>query len=391
MIAPTTGLLDRLARPSIAVLGARWSSFKLLGFLGAALGIALAIWLASQRGLSVLTVAIVSAVALGLAVALYAFTWKLAGTQRLVFYRYQVVILLGVAAALWLLGRPVGAYLDLAILGLGAFLVAGRLGCFMVGCCHGIPHHHGVAYGDRHVQTGFPPHLEHVRLVPVQAIESLWVLAMAVAGAIAFARGSEPGWLLLSWLQLYGFARFHLELLRGDAARRHLAGFSEAQWTSLVLVALSVVAGIAGWLPLRTWHVALAVLIGLEMLATAARRALGTGAHLLSHPRHVDQLAQLVFELDRAPDMRDTLVGTTSLGISLSMARGDDPATRLFTLSRPGAELPGRDVSTLVRWLTHLGRFSGKPVLHVRDSGVVHVIFSQRPEAAVDAAGPPTA
>src|ERR1044071_8529314 len=212
MIASTTGLLDRLARPSVAVLGARWSSFKLLGFLGAALGIALAIWLASQRGLSVLTVAIVSAVALGLAVALYAVTWKLAGTQRLVFYRYQVVILLGVAAALWLLGRPVGAYLDLAILGLGAFLIAGRLGCFMVGCCHGIPHHHGVAYGDRHVRTGFPPHLEHVRLLPAQAIESLWVLAMAVAGAIAFARGSEPGWLLISWLQLYGLARFHLEL-----------------------------------------------------------------------------------------------------------------------------------------------------------------------------------
>lgn len=72
-----------------------------------------------------------------------------------------------------------------------------------------------------------------------------------------------------------------------------------------------------------------------------------------------------MFELDRAPEQRDTLVGTTSLGISLS--------------SRPGAQLPGRDISTVVRRLAHLGRFPGKPVLHVRDSGVVHVIFTQPP------------
>ncbi len=382
-----TAVLERIVRPKLAVLGRRWPSFQVLGALGAALGIGTGALLAVTRGLSPVVVAVLGGAAMVVAVVVHWLTWRLAGTRRLVYYRYQIAILVALAGALWLSQQPVIAYLDAAILGLGTFLVAGRLGCFMVGCCHGIPHPTGVSYGASHVRAGFAQHLEHVRLFPVQLIESMWVFAIVVVSAIAFTQGSDPGWVCSAWLVLYGFGRFHLELVRGDPERPYVAGFSEAQWISLALMLASIVAGKCGVVPLRSWHIALVLLVGLEMLATAVGRAVwGRGKHLLSHPRHLDQLAILLFDLgaERAAEPGGTLVGTTSLGINLSMARGDvgNGQAVSFTLSRDGSALPEADARTLARWLARLGGLSGEPALQVRDSGVVHVVFPAPPVAA---------
>jgi hypothetical protein len=390
----------------LTVFGRRWPSFQVLGCLGAALGIAVAALLAYTRGLSLSVVAVLSGTAVMAAVVLHGLTWWMAGTRRLVYYRYQIAILIAVTGALWLLGEPVITYLDVAILGLGAFLVAGRLGCFMVGCCHGMPHHIGVSYGASHVRAGFAQHFEHVPLFPIQLIESAWVLAIVVAGAIAFALGSAPGWVCSAWLILYGFGRFHLELVRGDPEWPYVAGFSEAQWISLALMLTAIVAGVCGVAPLRSWHIALVVMLGLEMLATTGIRATrGTGSHLLSHPRHLDQLAVLLFDLGaaRAAEPGGMLVGTTSLGVRLSMAmamamamtmamargEGDDDRAQLFTLSRDGSALPEGDARTLAMWLARLGGFSGQPSLYVRDSGVVHVVFPAQRAAGVRASPAP--
>jgi len=387
------GALERLIRPSVIAFGRRWSSFKLLGCAGAALGALVGAAAAALRGLSLGVVAAMIAVSLAVAVLQYAAVWRLGGSRRLVYYRYEIAIVVVLAGGLAAVHQPVAAYLDVAVLGIGAFLVAGRLGCFTAGCCHGIPHRLGVRYGTTHVPPGFASHLAHVRLLPVQIAEAAGTLAMVIAGLVALRCGAAPGWVFSAWVVAYGVGRFHLELVRGDAARRYLAGFSEAQWTSLLVMAASIAAGAAGWMPVSAWHAGLAAVVGLEILATAGWRVLrGTGAHLLSQPRHVDELARLIHALGaaRPEPPRGTLVGTTSLGIGLSLAPGEHAGEpiRIFTLSRSGGPLAPGDARTLARWLARLDGAAGAPVLERRDSGVVHVLLRSAAGAAVSLAEP---
>src|SRR5207253_2733687 len=113
------------------------------------------------------------------------------------------------------------------------FLAFGRVGCTMVGCCHGRPGRIGLCYREEHADEGFPRYLVGVRLVPVQALESLGVAAIVGVGVALVVAGSTSGTALAWYAAAYAVLRFFLEFLRGDAGRRYSWGFSEAQWTSL--------------------------------------------------------------------------------------------------------------------------------------------------------------
>src|SRR5262245_26389921 len=126
-----------------------------------------------------------------------------------------------------------GRLLDVAVLGIGVFLVFGRIGCFHVACCHGRPtRRHGVVYDARHVAVGLWPAYAHRPLFPIQLVESGIALALVIAGVAAAA--DVPGRGALVFAEGYAIARFTLELLRGDPVRPHALGLSEAQWSSLV-------------------------------------------------------------------------------------------------------------------------------------------------------------
>ena len=102
-----------------------------------------------------------------------------------------------------------------------------------------------------------------MRLAPVQALESVAAAVITAAGLLAVPAGAAPGVALVIYVAAYGVARFALEEWRGDAERRYWRGFSEAQWTSLVLTALAVVSH---------WQAALApALIVCGMLALRGR------------------------------------------------------------------------------------------------------------------------
>ena len=68
------------------------------------------------------------------------------GEERIIYYRHEIAVMVVAALLLWLLRQPLLPYLDVTILGIGMFLTCGRMGCFMVGCCHGRPHDWGVCY-----------------------------------------------------------------------------------------------------------------------------------------------------------------------------------------------------------------------------------------------------
>src|SRR5439155_22019386 len=97
-------------------------------------------------------------------------------------YHHEIDVMINAALLLWLLGQPLLPYLDLTILGIGMFLACGRVGCLMVGCCHGRPHSWGVRYKQEHADAGFAPYYVGVRLFPIQAVESLWVLSIVIVG-----------------------------------------------------------------------------------------------------------------------------------------------------------------------------------------------------------------
>ncbi|HEY6034607.1 MAG TPA: prolipoprotein diacylglyceryl transferase family protein, partial [Kofleriaceae bacterium] len=118
--------------------------------------------------------------------------------------------------------------LDLVVLGIGIFLVFGRLGCHSVACCHGTLGR-GVTYGPPHVAVGFFRRWSGRSLWPVQLAEAI---ASAVLVAVGLAASAEPGRAALVYAVGYAVVRFALELVRGDALRPYARGLSEAQWVA---------------------------------------------------------------------------------------------------------------------------------------------------------------
>jgi hypothetical protein len=336
--------LDALARTTVAVGGRRLGAFRLCGTIGYVVGVVTATALAMAHGRSPWPMLLVCAVGAGTFVVLAGYVRDTDGRERLVYYHHQAAVLATATVTLVIAGAPVLPYLDLVAIGLGLFLAFGRIGCLMVGCCHGRPARLGIRYGATHVHAGFPAHRQGVRLLPVQAFEAAWTL-VAVGVAIA-ATWRAPGAPLAAYVVTYAAGRFVLEYLRGDGPRPYLLAVSEAQWTSLALVAAVVAAEPDGL------HVAVLATLTVTVVMTLAlawqRRDLD---RVLLTPRHLDELAMTAAQLAGAAAMDAPAAGPvpsaihvakTSRGLTLSastLARADG-AVHHFGLSRAAGLTP---------------------------------------------------
>ncbi len=367
--------LDRVARPQVYILGRPVPAFQAGGVAGFVLALAWTSVLALQGGLSLSVVAALALAAvgtfLGLAMAVVVFT----GEEHLVNYAHQCAVLAVTALLLRLLRQPVLPYLDLVVLGLSLFLACGRIGCLMSGCCHGRPHRWGVCYRQEHAHRGPAPYYLGVRLLPVQALASGWLLiVVAVGSALVLAR--RPDGAALAWYGVaYGMGRFYLEFLRGDPGRRHRWGFTRAQWTSVLVVLSVACAGLSGTLPFHSGSaLATALLLG-TMVGVAAHRRSGATAHRFLHPDHVAELAHLVAWADEHAE-GEIRAGSTSLGLQLSMGEvaSEEGWVRHYALSWPGIEMDGPSVRSLVDAICQLGHASGPRQVVTSSRGVVHVL-----------------
>jgi hypothetical protein len=293
--------LDRVVRPELRLLRWQVSAFKSCGYIGLALAVLLAAILVAFQNLSlwVLACIIVSAVLTFLGLAL--FTKVLTGEERLVYYHHEIAVVSVAAGLLWLLHEPTLPYLDVTILGIGTFLVWGRIGCLMVGCCHGRPYPWGVCYCSEHVRAGFTAYYVGVRLFPIQAVESLWVLGIVLVGTGMVLGRRAPGEALAWYIVTYDVGRFHIEFLRGDPKRPYRWGFSEGQWISVLLTAAVVWAELSGVLVLHIWHAAALTWLMLTMIVVALeRRWHQNPGHQLYHPAHVQELAAALEQVSNA-------------------------------------------------------------------------------------------
>lgn len=108
----------------------------------------------------------------------------------------------------------------------------GRIGCFLGGCCYGIPFEYGVCLPA----TG----MGNTPLFPVQLVEAACVFGLFAAMMYYGRVKREPGRLLSLYLIGYGVIRFILEFFRGDDYRGIYGVFSFSQWISLALIAVGI-------------------------------------------------------------------------------------------------------------------------------------------------------
>jgi hypothetical protein len=265
--------------------------------------------------------------------ALAMVTKIITGEEQLIYYHQEIAILIAAAVFLKMIDQPLLPYLDVTILGIGTFLVCGRLGCLMGGCCHGRPHRWGVRYRKEHADAGFTHYYVGVRLFPIQAVESFWVLVLVIVGYGLVLGRSAPGEALAWYVIAYDIGRFCFEFLRGDPNRPYHWGFSEAQWISFFLMCAVVWAEVSGALVFHTWHVvATAAMISVMVAVAIARRYSQTDSHKFLNPRHVKEVADAIERVSAAVAERTTLtrenprpevipVGCTSLGIQISAGK----------------------------------------------------------------------
>jgi prolipoprotein diacylglyceryltransferase len=313
-----------------------------MGIIGYVVALVLATALAIRLDVPLphrIVVAIAPPIAFLLAVKL---SQILFGSERIVFYE-KLLFAQGLSAlALWITGGHLAVGLDLVTLGIGAFLVVGRIGCFMVGCCHGRPARWGVRYSPEHADAGFTRRWVGRPLFPIQLVDSALSAALVTAGTLLLLGPHQPGAAAALYLCGYGVGRFVLELFRGDSARPYWLGVSEAQWTALITTWGVVFLFRGGGPPLI---VAGALTAGVIALITA-RRTLLVSRYWLICPVHVEELHRLA--LLAAPG---AAAQVTTLGLHLSLHLLPGGEVRDYIFSHPSRPLTPATAQAVVRQL----------------------------------------
>jgi prolipoprotein diacylglyceryltransferase len=367
------------------------SAFQTCGYVGVALASALANGLVIYQGLALWVMLALIPVATVIFLALVMATKIVVGDERIIYYHHKIAVLAGTALFLRSLHEPVLCYLDIAVLGLGIFLACGRIGCLLVGCCHGRPFSWGVRYGEKHAAQGFTSYYVGIPLFPVQALESLWVLCIVAAGTFMVIRGSASGSVFALYVVLYGLGRFFFEFLRGDPDRPYLYGLSEAQWTSLILMSLTVCGEASHRLPFRPWHSAITALIVVTVIGVAVRRHFcQTPKHRLLHPRHVREIAEAItFVMPKPPGPTDAIphegseiwLSRTSLGVQISASRirAAGRSASHYAVSRDDRTMSADSARELAKVICLLNHSNAGFELVCGNGGVFHILIPNSP------------
>lgn len=282
--------------PWIVLLGARLSAYQVFGYLGFFSALSLGFLLAALLNLSP---TVVGLIAIAQVVVFFLLAWltKLVrGNEQLVLLRQIIAGGMAAQMVLHLVKGPTLPYLDIVVVSIALFIAIGRVGCLMAGCCHGRPCRHGISYGKKHLRNGFVPFYANVGLFPTQLIESLVAFLLALVGSSLIVHGVVPGYVSAYVIIGYAGARFVLEFWRGDCTRLFGLGFSEAQWTALLLTGAVVLAEVSGLFPFNWWHaLVFATLAGIFIFLFAANaNGIPNPTSIVQAP-HLQEMAQFLY------------------------------------------------------------------------------------------------
>ncbi|MDD4541045.1 MAG: prolipoprotein diacylglyceryl transferase [Eubacteriales bacterium] len=122
--------------------------------------------------------------------------------------------------------------LDIAAVAVPVGQAIGRVGCFSVGCCYGVPSKHGLLLPHSLIAP------RDVPLVPTQLIETVFCLVLAALLYLLLRRGPRAGVVTSIYLVAYSVFRFVIEFWRGDVVRGFIGPLSLSQWISIIIVLL---------------------------------------------------------------------------------------------------------------------------------------------------------
>jgi len=116
----------------------------------------------------------------------------------------------------------------------------GRIGCFLGGCCYGIPvspsHPFAVVFPT--ASLGAPA---GTPLLATQLIEAASLLILAVILTAVYKKTADSGLSVCLYGTSYSVMRFILEFYRGDTVRGQYGWFSTSQYISILIFITSAV------------------------------------------------------------------------------------------------------------------------------------------------------
>jgi hypothetical protein len=231
------------------------------------------------------------------------------------------------------------------------------------------------------VEAGFTHYYEGVPLFPVPLVESVFVCTVLILGVVLVLRQVAPGTVLIFYTVAYGTFRFIIEFFRGDPERPYWKGVSEAQWTSLLLITVTGVLGIAGWLPLYGWHLLMSLVLFFAVAVVILRKDVFIK---MTSPKHVRQIASAIVDPDelpraaRAKMIVDIL--QTDQGLSLSKGRVVDGGAVVthYTLSyKKKGELFYPLVERIAEIIRLIQKHKGGYEILERENSVYHILFKE--------------
>lgn len=110
----------------------------------------------------------------------------------------------------------------------------GRIGCYLVGCCYGIPY--TGWFSVTYTESPFAPC--GVKLFPVQLAEAAVEIGLGIILLMLSPKLKRYLGLFL-YLTIYSLSRFFLEFLRYDEVRGKIAGISTSQFLCVLLFIFS--------------------------------------------------------------------------------------------------------------------------------------------------------
>jgi phosphatidylglycerol---prolipoprotein diacylglyceryl transferase len=170
---------------------------------------------------------------------------KLLGGKGFVFYGS---FLFAVPTMLWFFKKnKLDTYKMLDVMAVTTCLVHmfGRLGCFLAGCCYGVPtdSFFGVVFTD----PACSAEPLNTALHPTQLYESVYIFCVMLILLYLRGRRSFYGQLFLTYLILYALGRFVIEYFRGDVARGFIIEdyISHSQFIALIMAVVVLIYYIA--------------------------------------------------------------------------------------------------------------------------------------------------
>lgn len=124
-------------------------------------------------------------------------------------------------------------YLDLVVPSVALAQGFGRIGCFLAGCCYGMPWEGACAV--TFTESQYAPN--GIALFPSQLLSSALDFAHFFLLCFLARKNDRPGRIGAYYLVFYSIGRFLIEFLRGDLERGQVGSLSTSQFISLFTAA----------------------------------------------------------------------------------------------------------------------------------------------------------